>query len=113
MKKTRLINILLPVIIFVSVAVSGQDESQPINITANFALGQTPPIPVSLSGFSGEALQVLEFDLYVQGFKVVPSSQAQYQISGSNDGNVVGRVAIGGKEVLARSYTGEIGRAHV
>jgi TolB protein len=51
-------------------------------------------------------LEVLNFDLYVQGFKVVPAGQAQYQISGSNDGNVIGRISMGGKELLARSYTG-------
>ena len=71
-------------------------------------LGMTPPIPISISGFSGEALEVLEFDLYVQGFKVVPSDQAQYEITGSNDGNVLGRVTdkFARKEILARSYTG-------
>jgi TolB protein len=73
------------------------------------ALGLTPPIPISISGFSGTALEVLNFDLYVQGFKVVPADQAQYQISGSSsEGNVIGRVTDKylRKEILSRSYTG-------
>jgi TolB protein len=71
-------------------------------------LGLTPPIPISIEGFSGEALEVLEFDLYVQGFKVVPPSQAQYQISGGSDVNVVGHLVdkYARKEMISRSYTG-------
>ena len=52
----------------------------------------TKPIPVSLDGFSGEVASVLKFDLYVQGFSFVSPDAAQYQISGSNSGNVTGRV---------------------
>jgi len=71
-------------------------------------LGLTPPIPISIEGFSGEASSVLNFDLYVQGFKVVPADQAQYQITGSNDGSIVGRVMdkYARKEIVARSYSG-------
>src|SRR5579864_4096596 len=71
-------------------------------------LGFTPPIPISISGFTGTALDVLKFDLYVQGFAVVPADQAQYQISGSSDGNIVGHVMdkYARKEILSRSYTG-------
>ncbi|HTX21769.1 MAG TPA: hypothetical protein VMD27_07935 [Candidatus Aquilonibacter sp.] len=70
--------------------------------------GLTPPIPVSLTGFSGEVLDVLEFDLYVQGFSFVSSDAAQYQISGSNSGSVAGTVTdkFARKVILSRSYTG-------
>jgi TolB protein len=66
------------------------------------------PIPVSLDGFSGEIESVLKFDLYVQGFSFVSPDAAQYQISGSNSGNVIGRVSdkFAKKEILSRSYTG-------
>src|SRR5882724_5243657 len=66
------------------------------------------PIPVSLDGFSGEVAEVLKFDLYVQGFSFVTPDAAQYQITGSNSGNVIGRVSdkFARKEILSRSYTG-------
>jgi hypothetical protein len=54
--------------------------------------GQQPPIWVSLSGFTGEAESVLKFDLYVQGFNFTNAEAAQYLISGSNNGNLQGRV---------------------
>jgi TolB protein len=108
MKKLRLnlTGILLPVLIFAASIAGGQDQS--ITVTAPIAIGFTPPIPISISGFTGEALDVLEFDLYVQGFKVVPPDQAQYQISGSSGGNIIGRVTdkYARKEVLAHSYSG-------
>ena len=71
-------------------------------------LGQTKPIPVSLDGFSREVTEVLEFDLCVQGFSFVAPAAAQYQISGSNNGNVQGRVVdlISKQTKLSRSYTG-------
>ena len=71
-------------------------------------LGQTKPIPVSLDGFSGEAAEVLKFDLYVQGFSFVAPDAAQYQISGSSAGDVTGRVTdkFAKSVILSRSYNG-------
>ena len=109
--KKRLFNsikICLP-IFFATVAIqfsSGQDE---IQIQKQIdVLGQTKPIPVSLDGFNREVTEVLEFDLYVQGFSFVAPAAAQYQISGSNNGNVQGRVVdlISKQTKLSRSYTG-------
>jgi TolB protein len=99
--------IYLSACLFAIVLNCGAQEEINIPKQAN-TLGFTPPIPISIDGISGEALQVLNFDLYVQGFKVVPADQAQYQISGSSDGNVVGRLTdkIARKEMIARSYTG-------
>ena len=107
MKKNCLFSLKTSLSIFLTAIVfycSAQEEVE-VNKHGN-VLGFTPPIPVSISGFSGTALSVLEFDLYVQGFCFVPAGQAQYQISGSNDGNVIGRVKAGSKEIIARSYTG-------
>jgi len=84
----------------------GQNE---ITITRELrGLGNTPPIPVSLEGFTGEVAEVLKFDLYVQGFTFVAPGAAQYQISGSDSGSVDGRVTdrVARSVLLSRSYTG-------
>ena len=36
------------------------------------------PIPVSISGFTGEAEEVIKFDLFVQGFKFTGPEEAQF-----------------------------------
>jgi TolB protein len=71
-------------------------------------LGTTPPIPVALTGFTGEAEEVLKFDLYVQGYSFVSPDQAQYLINGSDNGSVVGSVTdkFARKVILSRSYNG-------
>ena len=96
---------LLTAFVFAVAMAKAQDDSS-ITITGHLTMGFTPPVPISIEGISGTALSVLEFDLYVQGFIVVPSSQAQYHITGSSDGNIVGRLAFGPREMLSRSYTG-------
>jgi TolB protein len=55
------------------------------------APGNVKPVWVSISGLTGEALATLQFDLYVQGFGFTNAQAAQYQISGSNDGNLQAR----------------------
>ncbi len=62
-----------------------------VPVTVNVP-GQTPPVLVSLSGFTGEGAEVLKFDLYVQGFAFTNAESAQYLISGSDHGNIEGRV---------------------
>jgi TolB protein len=82
---------------------------QEINIQNEITvMGQAKPIPISLEGFSGEALDVLKFDLYVQGFSFVTPDAAQYRISGSSAGNVQGLVtdAISKQAKFSRSYSG-------
>jgi TolB protein len=104
----RVIKICLPVF-FTAVAINFSSGQSEINIQQEInVLGQTKPIPVSLAGFSGEAADVLKFDLYVQGFTFVAPDAAQYQISGGNDGNIVGRVVdrFAKSAILSRSYTG-------
>jgi TolB protein len=100
--------IYLPVFLAV-VALNFCRAQEVINIqnTIN-VLGQTKPIPVSLEGFTGEAADVLKFDLYVQGFTFVAPGAAQYRISGSNTGNVQGQLtdAVGRQVKFSRSYNG-------
>lgn len=64
-------------------------------------------IPISLSGFSGEVLDVLRYDLAVVGFEIVDSSEAQYNVTGSNTGNVEGRLIdrITKTTLLAKRYS--------
>jgi TolB protein len=45
---------------------------------------ETKPIPISLSGFTGEADSVIRFDLGIQGFEVVPPQQAWFHVKGQN-----------------------------
>ncbi|MGH7976245.1 MAG: hypothetical protein ACREC8_06245, partial [Limisphaerales bacterium] len=102
------IKICLPVFL-TAVALNFSRAQNEIQIQQTIVtLGQTKPIPVSLSGFTGEVESVLKFDLYVQGFSFVAPADAQYQISGSNDGNVTGRVAdrFAKSVMLSRSYNG-------
>ncbi|MEY2466813.1 MAG: TolB protein [Verrucomicrobiota bacterium] len=67
-----------------------------------------PPIWVSMSGFTGEAEEVLKFDLYVQGFNFTNSDNAQYLIAGSNNGNLQGRVTdkFNKNALVAKAYSG-------
>jgi len=77
--------------------------------------GNTPPVWVSISGFTGEAAQVLEFDLYVQGFGFTNAENAQYLISGSNNGSVQGRVMdrFNKSVLVSKAYTGAALRRQV
>src|SRR5262245_20988600 len=43
-------------------------------------LGFPLPVPISLSGFSGEADTVLRFDLFFMGFEFVAPEKARYNI---------------------------------
>src|SRR5277367_1304898 len=98
----------LPVLLaaFVANFACGQNDQNEITISHQVSvLGNTKPIPVSLDGFSGEIADVLKFDLYVQGFSFVSPDAAQYQISGSNAGNVQGALtdAISKRTKFSRS----------
>src|SRR5687768_15434150 len=56
------------------------------------ALGFLEPIPVHVSGFTGEADSVLKNDLLFMGVKHVSLEEAKYLVSGSNSGRVEGRL---------------------
>lgn len=102
------IKIALPIVLAV-VALNVSRAQEEINIQNTITVpGQARPIPVSLEGFTGEALDVLKFDLYVQGFSFVAPDAAQYRISGSSAGNVQGYVtdAISKQTKFSRSYSG-------
>lgn len=70
--------------------------------------GETPPTWVSITGITGEALQALQFDLYVQGFGFTNSEGAQYLISGSNNGSLQAKAtdAMNKSTLVSKAYTG-------
>src|SRR5215218_4482718 len=85
-------------------------ETIDISRTANF-LGNTPPTPIAITGFSGEVAAVLKFDLTVMGFTNVPADKANYVLSGSNNGNVQGQLSSGKNVLFSKAYSGASIRA--
>ena len=79
-----------------------------VTVTTFITPGNEKPIPVSLSGFTGEAASVIQFDLTVQGFKFTGPDEAQFLLSGSNNGNLTGRASdrINKSTFVNKSYTG-------
>lgn len=77
--------------------------------------GFLQPVPVSISGFTGEVDSVLKNDLLFMGVKNVPPSEARYLISGSNSQRVEARVIqkLSNREILAKAYTGSAQRSLV
>src|SRR5262245_53390171 len=69
-------------------------ETKPdITIRGNFdPMGFLQPVPVSISGFTGEADSVLRNDLTFMGFKFVGPTEARFLITGNNAGRLEGRV---------------------
>jgi TolB protein len=105
MKKITL-NFLTVTLTFIALNVSRAEDEILIQTTGNH-FGQNP-IPVALDGFTGEAAEVLKFDLFVQGFGFVTPDAAQYLIHGSDAGGVAGTVTdkFAHKMILSRSYNG-------
>ena len=67
-------------------------------------------IPISLSGYTGEAAAVLRFDLEVAGFEITDEEKAQYSLSGKNSaGQIEGRLQdrLSKANLLAKAYTGD------
>jgi TolB protein len=82
-------------------------SDQPITITKSASI---KVIPISLSGYTGEAAAVLTFDLEVMGFEVTSSDKAQYTLTGKNEATQIeGRLQdrISQANLLAKAYTGD------
>lgn len=77
------------------------------------ALGFLKPVPVNISGFTGEVDAVLKNDLVFMGVQYVPLEQAEYLVTGSNAGRVEGRLInkVTKNQLLAKAYTGGNTRA--
>jgi TolB protein len=105
-KKKLLTLTLLAVTVFIGAQANAAEK---IIIDRTDSTGVEDPIPISLSGFSGEVLSTLQFDLYAMGFKIVPESQADFMLSGNNSTRVEGRLKskVGGSaSLLAKAYSG-------
>jgi len=78
-----------------------------LNISHRAGFGM-PPILIAADGVTGEAYDVLHFDLYVQGFKFVSPDTAQYVIHGSENGGVGGSLTdvVARKVLFSRNYNG-------
>ena len=102
--RTKLISLALT-LIALNPALGAEEV---IDIDKDFVPGKEKPTPVSISGFTGEALAVIQFDLFVQGFTNTSPEAAQYLISGSNNGNLIGRATdnISKSVKVNKSYTG-------
>src|ERR1051325_11581334 len=104
------INIGVRVFIAAFLALTSVVVAQPeIDLTKSHdANGWPRPVPVSISGFTGEVDGVLKTDLLFMGIENVSPEKAQYLISGSNASRVEGRVVarITKNQILAKAYTG-------
>ncbi|HEX5220334.1 MAG TPA: hypothetical protein VFZ59_12255 [Verrucomicrobiae bacterium] len=78
------------------------------DIVRPYEPGKEKPIRVSLSGITGEAAEVIRFDLTIQGFTFTSPDAPQYVLSGSASGNLIGRAqdAINKSFLVNKSYTG-------
>ncbi len=95
-------------VIVLGLAGIGFSACAQIDINRVTGPGGEKPILLSLSGLSGEAAQVLQFDLYVQGFAFTDAEAAQYLIAGSSNGDLQVRVTdrFNKSTLLAKAYSG-------
>src|SRR5262245_10046027 len=90
MRFSLFIELSLTSLVVSVISLPAQNE---IDVRRNIeVMGGTKPIPVSGSRVTGEIDRALQFDLYVQGFSFTSPETAQYQITGSNNGHVQGRL---------------------
>ena len=107
--KYRITSILSLFVVILSLTSPGWAEEiilEPIN--KDMIPGREKPVPVSISGFSGEAEEVIRFDLTVQGFTFTSAEEPQYLLSGSANGNLTGRAQdrINKNYLVNKSYSG-------
>jgi TolB protein len=109
MKIKNLLRLSILTSLLTAAATSLYAAEEEIPVTAVVQPGAMPPTWVSLSGFTGEAESILRFDLYVQGFNFTNADNALYIISGSNTGNLQGRVTTRANKTAAlvsKAYSG-------
>ena len=106
--KNCIITLVALIAILPAGVASAADETVLPPINKDYNPGKEKPILVSLGGFGGEALEVIQFDLTVQGFAVVTPEEAQYNLSGSANGNLIGRAQdrFNKSFLVNKSYTG-------
>ena len=117
MKKADWFKIVPLSVVILTVAVTARAQNDQITVTGTSGRGpgNEKPIFVSLTGLNGEAAQVLQFDLYVQGFAFTNAEGAQYLIDGSNNGNLRARATdrITKNVMVSKEYSGAALRRQV
>jgi TolB protein len=98
----------LHLVLFAILVPRGLFAAEEITLVKSVEPGKAKPIPVSISGFSGEAAQTLQFDLFVQGFSFTGPESAQFLISGGSNGNLQGRLASArnNSALFSKAYSG-------
>lgn len=94
------------VLSFWTLITSAADDVR-VDITTT-GLGFPPPIPVSLSGFSGEVESVLRFDLFFMGFEFVSPDKARYVIQKNNAAGVGAQITdpLARQIIYNKAFTG-------
>ncbi len=114
MKKLLLYNVVLLTLLACASPSVAQDET-PIIISTNILLdGFPPPIPIHISGFTGEVDATIKYDLLFMGFKQVPADQARYLVQGKNDSSRVEGIVtdpLTKQTKLAKAFAGSNTRA--
>jgi TolB protein len=98
------------------VAVSSPGAEQSLLVTGERdGMGFLKPVPVNVSGFTGEADSVLKNDLLFMGVQHVPMDQARFLVTGSSAGRVEGHVTDKATKnhLLDKAYTGVSTRAQI
>ncbi len=100
--------LLTGICLLLPVLASAQDPIKIGTINLDYTPGREKPIPIAISGFSGEADEVIKFDLLIQGFTFSSGEAPQYLLSGSANGNLTGRAqeAVGKNYLVNKSYSG-------
>src|SRR5438093_720833 len=87
----RNLNLVFTILALTTTGFAAQEERGTIEKYFD-DLGFLKPVPVAISGFTGEVDSVLKNDLLFMGVVNVPVEQAKYLVTGSNAGNVQGGV---------------------
>jgi TolB protein len=107
MKRSEICHIALLIVLLVRVPLHAANPPE-ITVTAI----ATKPIPIALSGYSGEVAKVLDFDLSVCGFEIVAADRADFELTGKANGHVEGVLTDKTKgAIFSRQYPGGTTRA--
>jgi len=107
MKQVSRLKVILFAMGWIAAAGPAQSQVTIVGVSGR-GPGNEKPIFVSMTGLGGEVAQVLQFDLYVQGFAFTNAEGAQYLIDGSSNGNLRGRATdrFNKNVLVSKEYSG-------